>query len=291
MSTNKHTTTSTGTSVDRPTLRTVPTATVTSVRTDTQNHLWAALKGRSDSSTTAELAIAAGIGRSTAGKILAEWAKDGTVARTPGGLVNGRRTPDRWAITTPANTAESDDDTTHPDGETNAAKSTDQKSATPTQADRADPSAVDTPVQGDPSDEATEDTGHAVTAGEATDADMSATNEKNKPDTATRGPAATDTTPRRAVADGNDEPRRGAPVPGAKSPRLQSGVLRGLVEDYLRDHPSDAFGPGAIGKALNRSAGAVNNALEKLVETGYVQRVQDVPKRFQFNASPEPPTT
>jgi hypothetical protein len=73
---------------------------------------------------------------------------------------------------------------------------------------------------------------------------------------------------------------------GGESPRLQSGALRGLVEDYLRDHSTDAFGPGAIGKALNRSAGAVNNALEKLVESGYALQVQGKPKRFQFKASP-----
>jgi predicted transcriptional regulator len=288
MSTHKRTTT---TPTGRPALRTVPPATITPVRTDTQNHLWAALKGRSDSSTTAELAIAAGIGRSTAGKILAEWAKDGTVARTPGGLANGRRTPDRWAITAPADLATSGDDTADPVVETNAAKSPDEKSGTSTRADRADPIVVATPVDGDLYEEATADTGRAVPADQAAGADTSGTNEKDNLDAATGTLAATDTTPRRTVADGNDEPRRGEPVPGAKSPRLQSGALRGLVEDYLHDHPADASGPGAIGKALNRSAGAVNNALEKLVEIGYAQRVQDTPKRFQFNASPESPAT
>jgi predicted transcriptional regulator len=286
MPNHKRTTTKpSGTPDDGPTLRAVPTLTATPVRTDTQNHLWAAMNVRSDSSTTAELAIAAGIGRSTAGKILAEWAKDGTVTRTPGGLADGRRTPDRWVVT-PTNTVESGDDTTHPDGETNAAESTDQKSADA-------PSVVATPVDDEPSNEATEDTGGAVPPDQSTAIDMSATNEKDQtaPGAVLSSLAMTDTTPRRAAANGSDDARRGEPVPGVKSPRLQSGALRGLVEDYLRDHPSDAFGPGAMGKALNRSAGAVNNALEKLVETGYVQRVQDVPKRFQFNASPEPPTT
>jgi predicted transcriptional regulator len=286
MSTHKRTTTKpSGTPDDGPTLRAVPTVAVTPVRTDTQNHLWAAMKGRSDA-TTAQLAIAAGIGRSTAGKVLAEWAKDGTVTRKPGGVADGRRTPDRWAITTP--------DTTHPDGETNGANSTDQKSVTPGRPDRTDaPSVVATPVDDEPSNEATEDTGDTVSADQSRAIDMSATNEKDEsaPDSALSGLAMTDTAPRRATADGNDDSRRGEPVPGAKSPRLQSGALRGLVEDYLRDRPADAFSPAAIGKALNRSAGAVNNALEKMVETGYAQLVQDTPKRFQVNASPESPTS
>ena len=41
-----------------------------------------------------------------------------------------------------------------------------------------------------------------------------------------------------------------------------------MVEDYPRDN-SGEFSPNAIGKVLNRSSGAVHNALEKLVESGY----------------------
>src|SRR6266545_1163891 len=46
--------------------------------------------------SAAELAAAAGIGRSTAGKLLATLAAQGRVERQPGGLRNGRRTADRW---------------------------------------------------------------------------------------------------------------------------------------------------------------------------------------------------
>jgi hypothetical protein len=33
--------------------------------------------------------------------------------------------------------------------------------------------------------------------------------------------------------------------------RLAPGALRGMVEDYLRDHPGEEFGPTAIAKALS----------------------------------------
>ncbi|UMP06687.1 hypothetical protein [Amycolatopsis sp. EV170708-02-1] len=56
--------------------------------------------------------------------------------------------------------------------------------------------------------------------------------------------------------------------------RLPKGDLRALVEEYLADHPGDAFGPARIGKDLGRSGGAVNNALEKLVADGV--RAQDL---------------
>jgi DNA-binding MarR family transcriptional regulator len=46
-------------------------------------------------STTAELAKAAGVGRSTAAKILARWGRDGTATRTES---DGPRNPDTWTL-------------------------------------------------------------------------------------------------------------------------------------------------------------------------------------------------
>jgi DNA-binding transcriptional MocR family regulator len=51
--------------------------------------------------TAAELAKAAGIGRSTAGKLLASLQAEGRVVRQPGGHQAGRRTADRWTLPTP----------------------------------------------------------------------------------------------------------------------------------------------------------------------------------------------
>lgn len=62
--------------------------------------------------------------------------------------------------------------------------------------------------------------------------------------------------------------------------RLKAGALRELTEHYLRMHPGEEFGPTHIGKALGRSQGAVNNALEKLTLAGTVVKTQEAPKRF-----------
>ena len=79
----------------------------------------------------------------------------------------------------------------------------------------------------------------------------------------------------------------GATVPGAAGQtRLGKGALRGLVEDYLTEHPGQQFSPSAIGKALSRSPGAVSNALDKLVADGYAVQTQDKPKRFQAKVIP-----
>jgi len=68
---------------------------------------------------------------------------------------------------------------------------------------------------------------------------------------------------------------------GQQTDRLAPGALRGMVEDYLRDHPGDEFGPVAIAKALGgKSSGAVSNALDKLVTDGTAVRTQEKPRRF-----------
>ena len=69
-----------------------------------------------------------------------------------------------------------------------------------------------------------------------------------------------------------------------KPQRLAPGALRGVVEAYLRDN-SGEFSPNAIGMALDRSSGAVHNALEKLVESGYAVRTSDKPKKYSLVAT------
>ena len=57
--------------------------------------------------TATELAQAAGIGRSTAAKLLATLAGQGRVLRQPGGLKDGRRAADRWTLPPPSPTQDS----------------------------------------------------------------------------------------------------------------------------------------------------------------------------------------
>ncbi len=66
------------------------------------------------------------------------------------------------------------------------------------------------------------------------------------------------------------------------SRRLPPGGLHGMVEDFLRAHPNEEFGPGAIAKSLGRSSGAVSNALERSVTSGLAVLTSPKPKRFQL---------
>lgn len=63
----------------------------------TADKLLAAL-AKSPGATAAELAEAAGIGRSTANKTLAVLEAEGRVSRTARGPEGGRRQPDRWNL-------------------------------------------------------------------------------------------------------------------------------------------------------------------------------------------------
>lgn len=82
-------------------------------------------------------------------------------------------------------------------------------------------------------------------------------------------------------SEGQFEPASAGAVVG-RPERLKAGGLYGLVEDYLRDRPGQEFGPSQIGKDLNRSSGAVNNALEKMSTEGVAVKTQAAPKRFSL---------
>lgn len=82
-------------------------------RTAAEDKLWAALHAH-PAITTTELADYAGIGRSTAGKILCTWERDGSATRTPGPAHGKRRAADTWTITDQHDPNNVDDVTTTP---------------------------------------------------------------------------------------------------------------------------------------------------------------------------------
>ncbi|WP_043660425.1 hypothetical protein [Nocardia thailandica] len=112
------------------------------------------------------------------------------------------------------------------------------------------------------------------------------------PQTAPTDPAPEATTETPVAAPTRDEPAPGARVTPAGSDdgaaadaestvhRLPAGALRGQVEDFLHENPGKEFTPHQIGKALNRSSGAVHNALVKLTDGGTARQTSTAPKKF-----------
>lgn len=169
--------------------------------------------------TAAELAVVAGLGRSTVSKALAGLEADQQVARQAGGRDGARRLADRWTLRTDTTSVEADYET----------------AAEP-------PPAIKTATE---------------------------------PPPALESPADIETTGHVAVSD---EPEHTGPR------RLGKGQLRVMVVAYLQARPEQEHSPTAVAKALDRSAGAVSNALEKLVVEGTVTQTGDKPRRFAVPA-------
>ncbi|MGW4826279.1 hypothetical protein ACWEOG_01765 [Amycolatopsis japonica] len=213
--------------------------------------------------TTAALGLAAGVGRSTAAKILARWGRDGTAIRTTG---DGPRDPGTWSLAPAApDTDAPGTEDTRPD--TTASDTIDGDATANEPASDAD----DTPEAA-----ATDTTNDE--AGEAAASDVeNVTSPLPRHEQGDPGDSATGNGPSAAKSPADTEPTV------KEKDRLPKGGLKALVEEYLSDHPSDSFGPAKIGKDLGRSGGAVNNALEKLVADGYARKTCEAPKRFTIN--------
>jgi len=251
------------------------------------DHLWAALHARSGG-TAEELSTDAGIGRSTAAKILARWVTDGTAVRIP---TDGKRSASRFAV--PASADAYPPDSTNGSAKDASDPHTGRIANTP---EGVGDTATDGVGDADAAPCGAEDPAEAVTGatGTATDpavgtevgsevaADASSTHATGVHDDVTTETPTFDT------ADTEEDPTEGAEPDGAnpavaaavRGPRLAPGALHGMVEDYLRDHPDEEFGPTKIGHELGRSTGAVGNALERLVKAGYAVRTKDRPKRY-----------
>ncbi len=251
-------------------------------RSDAEDSLWVALYDQPHS-TAAQLALAAGIGKSTAGKILAAWAKDATVTRTPGVAQGGRRVADRWVITEadhttpdPDNTAERTPAEAVPDRVANS------PTATAAHAEPGEPAPTDQPT-----DQTTDQTAEPTAAATPPVADNTdePTNQPTPSSTADQTASIAATT----ASDASDVTGPMTPtVVTGKAARLGKGALRGMVEDFLTGHPGEQFSPNKIAKELDRSAGAVFNALEKLVTDGWAVRTNDAPKRYAANRDTAP---
>lgn len=224
-------------------------------------------------STTAALVIAAGVGRSTAAKILARWGRDGTAIRITG---DSPRNPDTWTMAPSDNTGTAPEAADTPTDTTATSNATDTEDTAPV----AEPATTSGTEGKHSTDEETTDNGAAASDEIGAGADATSAPPESEP----FAPAPCDT-------DDEADPRGDVPpadaeftdaAPGDKN-RLPKGGLRALVEEYLAEHPNESFGPAKIGTDLGRSGGAVNNALEKLVADGYALKTCEAPKRFAIN--------
>jgi hypothetical protein len=78
------------------------------------------------------------------------------------------------------------------------------------------------------------------------------------------------------------------PVRSGAIPAMQHGELTALVRQSVLDAPDDQWSPTMLARLLNRSQGAIANALERLTDRGEIHKVQDSPRRYQAPPPPKP---
>ncbi len=218
-----------------------------------------ALRQRPDA-TAAELAEFAGIGRSTADRVLASLEAEGRALRQRDTTHPGQahRAAARWVLTI--------------DG---ARTGTADQEQAETQAVQADADSADAvPAEQPPAPSSTPEPDVAVLA--AGDADHGVQDAGQAPGaktaTAEAEPEAEPEAPPAGQAKGADA--------DASGPRLRPGALRDLVHAWLAERPGEEFTPTRIGKELGRSAGAVGNALVTLTEQGKTIQTSAKPRRY-----------
>jgi hypothetical protein len=250
-------------------------------------------------STTADIALSAETGHSTTGKALSTLEKTGRARREKGGRDhNNRATPDRWHPTTTPDTDTSTDTT-----------ATEETSASEHRADTGNVP-VGTIAQDDgPTPQPEPDTQQEQERAPAananthmatdtdTDTDLSRTSGLTAAEVGTPPPApaaeaaailpapASGGQPAEAPAVSETAAALESPTAGGVA-RLAPGALRQLVVEHLTAHPEEAFTATAISRVIERSSGAIANALATLTRKGIARQVTDHPRRYQLATPP-----
>lgn len=278
------------------TLHTVPAPEPLTPLTGAPAAIYTALAGSTDPDgvTAAELALAAGVGRSTAGKALTTLEEHGLAVRTPGGHDGPRRIPDLWRAALrrgtsssdgfsdqePAGTQPTPSVTDSPEPVSGSAGHEEDASNETTAHSPAAPH--DAGIESDtvPAAEALQDAPSQVAeVGEADNSGDAGPRDEHGSDSAkdASAPAA------QASSGEQAAPAETITSLGEKK-RLAPGTLRQMVIDHLQAHPETAFTSTALSRVIGKSSGAIANALVTLAKRGQAQQVSDHPRRYQLRA-------
>jgi hypothetical protein len=247
--------------------------------------VWTALTNHPGTTSTT-LATTAAIGRSTAGKTLTTLEKQGLAYRKPGNKTGNRRPADLWyPATTPADHTTSRQDGQHPD-HNQANNPTDDTAPAPQASAPAANSNITV------NDEKTTASSEPQTPDLPTDTpdttgDTAADTPADDSTTATEPPPAgpandtEQTTNDTTLADSTSIAPAAVAASGSKT-RLASGALRQMVLDHLTAHPDQAFTSARISRAVERSSGAIANALVKLHRQSLIEQVTERPLTYRI---------
>lgn len=266
-----------------------------------------------DGATTATIATAAGVSRAAASKALTTLETGGTARRNKG---TGRGAPDTWHPAEPATTGTA----AEPGSDTAAG----QPSPGSTPAEPAEPASPPADAAPAPGSTTTDEPGKAASGTAAPPASDPAPPPADGPAAAPPSPdpavlagitenasqvgvaAVAVTTAleagdlgaaRRAIEEIRDQAAAAlravkAAAGGSRSgSAARPGQLRELVAAHLAARPEEEFTPHEIGKVIERSSGAVANALDRLTELGQAALSCEKPRRYRHAGPAAAPGT
>ncbi|KPC61329.1 hypothetical protein [Streptomyces chattanoogensis] len=282
--------------------------------------IYTELIGLTEPVTVAELALAAGVGNSTAGRALTLLEKHGVAVRTRGGHDGPRRNPDLWHPAPTVEMTSKDGDSHAPNSDQPKPGSLDASTPDDSVTNNGDTSA-DEPDVADPAVASAPDSDYTDKEGTLSDeSDPNTPELPSAPDTASTDPATgpetqetepgQDVQPQATERSEKDDSSEDGPqsegdniacapqtstaprstlteaiiLPGEKR-RLAPGALRQMVIDHLEAHPDEAFTATKISRVIEKSSGAIANALDKLVGSGIAEQVSHQPRMFQLSGS------
>ncbi|MER8160240.1 hypothetical protein [Streptomyces sp. NPDC094472] len=248
--------------------------------------VWSALNSQPGATSTT-LARAAGVGRSTTTKALRALEQIGLARREiPAAEDRGRPTHHWYATPAPDKDTSSSRDTSDGPSTENSAG---PEPATPHADDpthTAQPPAYsdDTPRHGQAH---ANDPDAEQMASDATDEAEQKTGSDSSPTpTPALAPAASS---EGTVQPGTPEGDRPTTLPSQEKIRLAPGALRQMVIDHLTAHPDEAFTATRISRIIEKSSGAIANALATLAKQGIAEQVTEHPRTYRHTARPARP--
>lgn len=243
--------------------------------------VWAALNTH-PGATIATIAAAAGAGRSTTTKALRDFEQTG-LARRKTAIPQGNGRPKNHWYAMPPMDHESSTSTDAADELSAEDTAVTVSSPDPEHAaDTTEPSlSGDDKQESDAADsEATQ--GRQDLQPESRDEPLQATEADDSP---TRASAlATPAEEAKPTAE-PENPQPTAPSSGHRT-RLAPGALRQMVIDHLTAHPDEAFTATRISRTIEKSSGAIANALATLAKQSIAEQVTEHPRTYRRAARP-----
>ncbi|PSK96142.1 hypothetical protein CLV63_11224 [Murinocardiopsis flavida] len=278
------------------------TATMETRTLSTRGRILAHLGDHPEGSTVSDLVTATALSRSAVSKALVGAETDGAAVREGGTRTGAHRVPDTWFLPAdaahpahgPGATAPNPDAAV--DGPPADAPAHEPDPADPGPQDPAVPPAVPQqpprPVTDGPEavdEEPPAETERVPDPGDPVDAPVDPQPERMAPDPDPRTAAAT------PGADDREPEEQAAPAPPSRRinatglAKAAPGELRAMVLTHMQDYPGSEFTAGEIAKVITRSAGAVQNALDRLVTGGDAEKTCPAPRRYRAAPPPQAP--